>query len=189
MPCLECKLSYLREIQTEDYEKIINWINDPIFNKFLYQGWTKISKEGFAEQVIDEKHKENAKIFSQFDKSSKELVGWCGIYFPTSLQHRNAKKAEIRSFVGTEFWGKGYGTEQYIVLVKFGFEKLSLNRMYFGTHQDNKGTQNIYKKLGFKLEGVSRQDYKRNEYADVFQYAILKSEYENGIKQNFKLFY
>lgn len=179
------KVTFLQEIKEEDYPKIVNWINDPKFNKFLYQGWEKVTIKDFARQVEGERLEEEAKIFSQFNNKSLELVGWCGIYLPKSLRQRNANKAEIRSFVGTEYWGNGYGTEQYILLVRIGFELLNFNRMYFGTHQDNKGTQGIYEKLGFIREGILREDYRRTEYADIYQYAVLKSEYEASIKKNF----
>lgn len=180
---LTAKLTYLKEINSDDFQKIVNWINDSKFNQFLYQGWKKTTVEDFANQVREEQTDENAEIFSQFNKENNELVGWCGLYFPKSEQHRNARKAEIRSFVGTEFWGSGFGTEQYVLLVKYGFENIDLNRIYFGTHEKNIGTQKIYEKLGFKCESILRQDYYRNEFADIYQYAVLKNEYDETIKE------
>lgn len=185
---LTSKLTYLKAINPDDYPKIVNWINDSKFNELLYQGWKKISTDDFSNQVKDEQIEEEAQIFSQFSKKTNELVGWCGLYFPKSRQHRNAKKAEIRSFVGTEFWGSGFGTEQYIILVKLGFDHFNLNRIYFGTHEKNIGTQKIYQKLGFLREGIMRQDYFRNEYADIYQYAVLKNEYNERVKEKFKAY-
>ncbi len=186
---LTSKITYLKPINPNEYAKIVNWLNDPKFNELLYQGWKKISVEDFSNQVKEEQEEEEAKIFSQFNKKTNDLVGWCGLYFPKSKQHRNAKKAEIRSFVGTEFWGSGFGTEQYIILVKRGFEYFNLNRIYFGTHEKNIGTQKIYEKLGFLKEGIMRQDYFRNEYADIYQYAVLKKEYNEKIKEKFNMYF
>tara|TARA_B110000263_G_C15235435_1_gene476787 strand:- start:39 stop:641 length:603 start_codon:yes stop_codon:yes gene_type:complete len=183
---LNLKNSYFKEIQISDYPKIISWINDPNFNKFLYQGLNHVSNESFSKQVSDEKSLEDAKIFSQFNKLTNQLVGWCGLYFPTSKIYKSVKKAEIRSFVGTEFWGQGYGTEQYVALVTMGFEVFNLNKVFFGTHQDNIGIQKIYQKLNFFKEGISRQDYFRNNFADIYRYSILQNEYHENIKKIFE---
>jgi len=183
---LNLKYTYFKEIQIPDYLKIISWINDPTFNKFLYQGLNHVSEESFSKQVDDEKSLESARIFSQFNKLTNELVGWCGLYFPTSKIYKSINKAEIRSFVGTEFWGKGYGTEQYIALVTMGFEFFKLNKVFFGTHQNNIGTQKIYQKLNFFQEGISRQDYFRNNFADIYRYSILQNEYHENIKKIFQ---
>ena len=183
---LNLKYTYFKEIQIPDYLKIISWINDPTFNEFLYQGLNHVSEESFSKQVTDEKSLEDARIFSQFNKLTNELVGWCGLYFPTSKIYKSVKKAEIRSFVGTEFWGKGYGTEQYIALVTMGFEFFKLNKIFFGTHQNNIGTQKIYQKLNFFQEGISRQDYFRNNFADIYRYSILQNEYHENIKKIFQ---
>jgi len=183
---LNLKHSYFKEIQSSDYPKIISWLNDPNFNKFLFQGMNEISVEFFSKQVNDEKSLENAKIFSQFNKQNNELIGWCGLFFPIHEAQKIGQKAEIRSFVGTEFWNKGFGTEQYIMLVTLGFEFFNLNRIFFGTHQDNIGTQKIYEKLEFIKEGILRQDYFRKNFADIYRYSVLKSEYESKSKKIFQ---
>ncbi len=180
------KLTYLREISVNDYCVIIEWLNDKKFNKLLYQGWETVTLEKFSKQIEDEKLNEEAQIFVQCKYSDNKVVGWCGLFFPKNYQHKQAKKAEIRSFVGTEFWGNGFGTEQYIILARLGFEIFDLNRIHFGTHQKNIGTQKIYEKLGFKMEGILRDDFYHYEFADIYLYSILKIEYNQKFKKSFK---
>lgn len=183
---LEFKKSHLKKIQDKDIPQIVNWLNDPKFNELLYQGWETVTTESFLKQIFEEKKIENAEIFSQFNNETNQIVGWCGLFFPSNSQHRQAKKAEIRSFVGTEFWGQGFGTEQYIMLTRLGFEKFNLNRIFFGTHEKNIGTQKIYEKLGFKKEGILRQDFYHHEFADIYLYAVLRSEYIQKFKNSFQ---
>ena len=174
------RLTYLCGIKSEDYSKIADWVNEPEFNKLLYQGWKPVDAESIREQFDTEKRDEAAIQFAQCQISDDQMIGWCGLYRWEKIAH----SAEIRSFVGTSFWNRGYGTEQYAMLLKIGFERYNLNRIYFGTHQDNKGTLKIYEKIGAIREGVLRQiTYRNGKYSDGHMFSVLRSDYEEKVKK------
>jgi len=174
------KLSYLRGIEPDDYNQIAEWVNDPKFNEFLYQGWKPVDAQMVQEQFEEERQKEGAIQFAQCLISTDEMLGWCGLYKWEKIAH----SSEIRSFVGPQHWGGGYGTEQHAMLVKIGFDRYNMNRIWLGTHQDNKGILRIYEKLGFTKEGVLRQEqFRRGKYFDAYRYAILKQEYNEKVKK------
>jgi RimJ/RimL family protein N-acetyltransferase len=168
------KVSYFRSLVEDDWELIANWINNPNFNKFLFQGWKSVTPDDVKKQFTDERISENAIQFAQCDVDSNNLVGWCGFYRWDKISH----SAELRTFVSPDKWGCGLGTEQYALLVKLGFDRFNLNRLYFGTHEKNIGTLKIYEKLHFVKEGISRQDVYRNGlYSNNLRFSILKDEY------------
>jgi len=171
--------TYLRGIIEDDYHYIANCVNDPEFNKFLQQGWKSVNKEDVRNQFENEKKIESAIQFAQCKIDTEKIVGWCGLYkwdiIPGSV--------EIRSFVGTEYWGKGYGTEQYAMLLKIGFERYNMNRIFFGTHYQNKGTERIYEKIGAFQEGVLREiTYRGGKYNDANIFSILRREYDKKVR-------
>ena len=52
-------------------------------------------------------------------------------------------------------WGKGFASEAALGVLNYGWRKLRLSKVYAGHHPDNRASQRILEKLGFKfLENV-----------------------------------
>lgn len=81
-----------------------------------------------------------------------------------------------------EYRGKGYGKDMLITLIKYGFEQLNLNRIWCEVYSNNESVH-LYRKIGFKDEGVLRQHvYKDGQYLDSYMLGMLKSEYNEKYK-------
>jgi len=66
------------------------------------------------------------------------------------------QQAEAAIFIGEKKqWGKGYGTQAMELLLKIGFKKLNLKRIQLHVESSNLRARHVFKKLGFKEEGVS----------------------------------
>ncbi|MGO1372557.1 MAG: GNAT family N-acetyltransferase [Senegalia sp. (in: firmicutes)] len=75
------------------------------------------------------------------------------------------------------YWGKGYGTETERALVKYGFNKLNLHRIYATCDPENIGSLNILKKIGMKKEGhLIENKWQKGKWRDSYVYAILEYE-------------
>src|SRR5690349_11316823 len=62
-------------------------------------------------------------------------------------------------------WGKGYGTEATALITGYAFETLNLNRVSLRVYEENERGIKAYEKVGFKKEGVLRQDiYREGRY-------------------------
>jgi RimJ/RimL family protein N-acetyltransferase len=76
-------------------------------------------------------------------KERMEFIGWCG------LKTRPERK-EID--LGYRFlktaWGKGYATEAAFACIKYGFEKLSLQRIVGRAMPENIGSLRVLEKCG-----------------------------------------
>ena len=84
-----------------------------------------------------------------------------GTVFIKNIDIANSK-GEFGIFIGEDFArGKGYGTIATRLIIKHCFEVLKLNRVYLSVLDNNKSAIQSYEKVGFKIEGLLRQDYIR----------------------------
>jgi diamine N-acetyltransferase len=73
---------------------------------------------------------------------------------------------------------KGYGKEAGHLLLTYAFHNLGFHRISIGVVGFNKKAIKFWKSLGFKKEGVERDDYFcDNKYSDFIMMSILENEY------------
>ena len=66
-----------------------------------------------------------------------------------------------------------------IPLVRHGFETLNLNRIWLYVFEDNPRAIHVYEKVGFKREGLLRQDrFHEGHYWDTILMSILREEWD-----------
>lgn len=93
------------------------------------------------------------------------------------------KRAELGYWLGVPYWGQGYATEAGRAVVKYGFEKCELNRIFAGHFKHNPASGRVLSKIGMKYEGYMRQNIlKWGEFVDVEVYSILKQEFDSALK-------
>lgn len=74
---------------------------------------------------------------------------------------------------------KGIGSEAVFLLLLYAFETLNLNRVQIQMPAYNSLAIAVANKIGFQQEGELRQAYfDKNEYHNVLQFGILKSDFE-----------
>ena len=71
---------------------------------------------------------------------------------------KDHKNTEIDILLDTEECDKGYGTDALRALIGYLFKKLTLHRVWLGTYEHNKRAIRAYEKVGFKKEGLMRED-------------------------------
>ena len=93
-----------------------------------------------------------------------------------SLINRNA---EFAILIGDKnHWGQGVAYLAMLQILKHGFEKLNLARVYCGTSHTNIGMQKLAEKVGMRLEGRRREHlYLEGSWVDMLEYGILKNEF------------
>ena len=88
-------------------------------------------------------------------------------------------KAEIwRIYIAdTALRGRGLGKEAMLAMMKYCFEELNLKRLYLDHYTGNPASF-LYQSLGFKYEGVLRDNCRKNgRLYDVHLMSMLASEY------------
>lgn len=94
------------------------------------------------------------------------------------IDHQNRNSIMRISIFDHEVWGNGYGTEAMSLLLGYGFEILNLHRIGLDVYSFNKRGIKSYEKLGFKQEGIIRDElFYDGEYHDSIIMGVLKDEF------------
>jgi RimJ/RimL family protein N-acetyltransferase len=100
------------------------------------------------------------------------LVGAIGL-----IVDRTHSRAEMGYWIGKPFWGKGYATEAARAVIGYGFETLSLNRIFAHHMTRNPASGRVLEKAGMKFEGELRGHVlKWDRFEDIRLYGILRTE-------------
>lgn len=127
--------------------------------------WLKIIEEGFE--------KKDAFIFGIRKKENLKLIGGMGIHLDI-----NNQKAEVGYWLGKDFWNNGYATEALKEVLKFGFEKLNLNKIYASHFPHNPASGKILEKCGMTKEAVLKQEVLKGEiFLDIVRYSCMKQDF------------
>lgn len=90
-------------------------------------------------------------------------------------------RAELGYWMGVPYWNRGYSSEAARALVAYGFEQLSLHRIYAHHLTRNPASGRVMQKAGMTYEGTQRQHVRKGEqYEDIAGYGILRSEYDGA---------
>ena len=92
------------------------------------------------------------------------------------------KATSIGYWLSSKHEGQGLMTKSVKALCNYCFNTLKLNRIEISCATDNIKSQNIPKRLGFKLEGTLRQkEIVNGKYLDHYLFSVLKN------KKNYRL--
>lgn len=162
----------LREISKNDLPEINKWRNDHAVIDLLGNNFLYIANE------VDEKWYEN---YLQSREQNKRLAivdldsNIIGTIQLTGI-HAVNRTAEYSVMIGNkDYWGKGVGLIASQQILKHGFDDLNLNRIYLTVLKNNERAIRLYKKLGFKEEGIQQEAiFKNGLFQDLVFMAILK---------------
>ena len=120
-----------------------------------------------------------ARRFCIILKENNKLIG--GIGYEVAADTPLGKIADPMGwFIMPEFQNKGYVTEAATKVLEFAFSQDNCFRIATGCYADNKPTQKVMAKVGFKRESVKiKAAYHDGIMKDRLEYAILKDEWYN----------
>jgi RimJ/RimL family protein N-acetyltransferase len=166
---------YLRPIEREDVPLVTAWINRPEVTRTLRmtRPMNRRQEEEWGERLG---RSENDLSLLIAVKETDRPIG------ATSFHHIDSRNrhAEFGIMIGEpDEWGKGYGTEATALMVRHAFETLNLNRIWLHVYEYNSRGLRSYEKLGFKKEGVLRQEnFREGRYWDTIVMGLLRQEWE-----------
>lgn len=105
-----------------------------------------------------------------YSKVNQEFLGSIGLI---NVDYKN-KNAEIGSWIGKKFWGRGFMTEATKLIISYGFKELHLHRIYASVHEKNIGSKRVMEKCGFKEEGKTKESvFSNGKYFDEINYSKI----------------
>lgn len=87
--------------------------------------------------------------------------------------------AGIGYWIAKEHAGKGLGREAVATMLSFAFEETSLNRIWASVRPENVQSRHLLDRLGFRVEGVHRQElYIDRAWRDMECLSLLREDYD-----------
>ena len=166
---------YLRPLELSDANgNYPNWLNDPEICKYNSHGDVKYTKQMAVEYIQNVQKSENCEVFAICDKKTNQHIGNIALQ---DISEKN-KSAEFAIMFGeVPFMGKGLSKEAGSLLIKYGFETLSLHRIHCGTSIHNIPMQKLALYLNMKQEGIRRDAILKNgKYFDTIVYGIISNK-------------
>jgi RimJ/RimL family protein N-acetyltransferase len=168
---LETDRIILRPMKKEDVEPIfamrsdadvMRFIRAPAIKRGEAENWINLVSSRWADEKIG--------FCSVIEKQSGKFLGWCGLW-----RLPETDEIEVGYAIAKEFWRKGYAVEAAEALLKYGFEKLNLNKIVAVAFPENKASQRVMEKLGMSY------DYTGEFYeCDLVHYSITREEFFNA---------
>lgn len=172
----------LRLLQEKDAPFMTEWMHDPEISQYFQKDMKHITLEDarrFCWEACRTGRAENGSSvhYAIVEDSADEYMGTISLK-SIDLQNRSAEYA-----VSTRkcAHGKGIAAQATRLILREGFEKLNLHRIYLNVLSDNVRAVKFYEKAGFRFEGEFAESIMvRGEWKSLKWYAMLQNEFVTG---------
>jgi RimJ/RimL family protein N-acetyltransferase len=173
-PTLQGKTIFLRPIVKDDAAAMLESTQDEESNRLTgtQQTFTREQIEAWCESLATREGRLDCAIVS------KETGEYLGEVVLNQIDEIN-RSANFRiALRGSNYYGKGIGTEAAKLMLEYGFNILELHRIDLEVFTFNPRAIRVYEKLGFKREGVRREVLQLDgTYHDAIIMGLLKREF------------
>lgn len=143
--------------------------------------WLENDKQvaGFVQHAIDEAQRADRKDYELAIRipGTGEFAGFAMF----EIDSGDPTTAEAGYILLPDYWKNGYASEILRALLAFGFEKLSLHRVYGKCDELNTSSAHVMEKCGLVYEGTLREHvWLRDHWRSSRYYGMLKEEYLAG---------
>lgn len=182
-PTLAGEKIILRPFEEKDCDIMLEILSEPDLKKLT--GSVFNDKEAYADPQPEEKEKirkwymtrneqNNRLDLAVVHKNSNQVIG--EVVFNEYDEETN--NVNFRVLLSESSCNKGLGTEAISMFIKYGMEELELHKISLEVFSFNPRAERVYQNVGFKLEGIKREDFLyNNEYIDTKIYGMLKADY------------
>ncbi len=171
---LESEKYILRSLTPGDLtDQFVSWFGDRDVMEFVDLPFN-LNLEKTTEMVARYDNRKNF-ILGIFLKEDGSCIGYHHAY--CNELGRNARIAVV---IGDkDFWGKGVILETRPILLDFLFNTLSLHKVYGAVFARNLPAVFNYKTLGFRCEGVLKEECPDNKggWHDIYRFAMFDREW------------
>lgn len=173
----ENKKIKLRKIEESDAEIYHKWRNDV---EIMYSTSPELDQfnlndtREFVGFILGSQNSKSYMIETKEDNKTVGIVSLINI-------NNKDRSAECIIDIGEKAaWGKGIGQASFNMVMNYAFNELNFHRLTLRVFSFNERAISLYKKLGFKEEGIMREAfYRSGEWHDIHIMGILKKEYQS----------
>ncbi len=152
-------------------ETYVGWMNDPDVILYLESGGNYTIE--LLKEYIDTSMKKGVFFWGIHLKENEKHIGNIKID-PINYRHGFGEYGILMG--DKEEWGKGYAKEASKLCIDFCFDVLKLRKVNLGVIAVNKGAVELYKKLGFVIEGLFKEHgFYDNKLEDLIRMTIFNN--------------
>jgi len=165
----------LRPLDAENIPLVISWLSDPDVNRYMLSGHEPISLEDEARWYAEMLASESDLVLQIHDAGTGRYLGNTGLH----RIDRTHRGAELGIMIGDKVqWGRGYGRDAMIALLRHAFGELGLHRVHLRCHPDNRRGLAAYRAIGFTEVGREREAiFIEGEWQDHLVLDMLEHEF------------
>lgn len=127
--------------------------------------WIDMAQRGFEDKT--------QYIFGISLNETHEFVGGISLRVDSKYD-----RGELGYWIAKKYWNKGYATEAVGAVLRFGFERVGLHKVYASHYVENPASGKVMLKNGMIKEGELKDHVKKgNLYRSVVQYRLTKGEF------------
>lgn len=176
LPQIESSRLLLRPVRIEDAEDMFVYASDPLVTRHTTwepHGSVHVTR-AFLKSILEGYAAGDVRNWAVVHRDDKRMIGSAGFLFWDQV----ARRAEIGYAMSRDYWGSGLMTEAVTEIVRFGFERMDLNRIEARCDSENTASARVLQKCGMQHEGTLREQFVRHgELRDMQLYAILRREW------------
>lgn len=181
LPLLETNRLRLRKLSMRDATDVFEYASIPeVAEHVTWEYHRNISDSMHFLRIMIQQYDDGMPSpWAIIDKELGKLIGTIGyhVWSPPNAY------AEVGYALSKEYWNKGIMTEAFNEVIRFGFERMKLNRIEATCKLANTASEKVMHKCGMTYEGMMRKKlYAKGEYHDLKLYSLLKNEWENLLK-------
>ena len=176
LPKIETERLILRKMNLNDAQDLYEYASDAEVTRYVTWDTHKSIEDyrNFLKSVIQRYEKKEVSGWGVVLKENKKFIGTCGYMW----WHIGCARAEMGYALSRKYWDKGLMTETVKEIIKFGFEKMKLNRIEARCMIGNIASEKVMEKVGMTFEGIMREQmYAKGVFSDLKMYSILRREY------------
>jgi RimJ/RimL family protein N-acetyltransferase len=179
---LETERLILRRFTADDVDNLVELDGDPDVMFYITGGRTTTREEietDFLPAFLGYYERGDGYGFwAVVERSTGDFLGW--FHFRPGEGHPD-DEPELGYRLRKSAWGKGYGAEGSIALIRRGFTELGVRRVVAGTMVVNTASRRVMEKAGMRFSRNFHQPWPDripgDEHGDV-EYAITREEWE-----------
>ncbi|MGO9482048.1 MAG: GNAT family N-acetyltransferase [Candidatus Kryptoniota bacterium] len=170
----------LRSVHLENASELYGIIEESREHLEKWLPWVEYVRSGEDERHIVEQWVYEMQMRSAIHLSITFEDKIAGLVSTHQIDWMN-QRTSIGYWVRLEMTGKNLATTATAILMNYLFEKLRLHRIYIQAATDNGPSNKVIRKLGFKLEGVLRENEKVQErYLDHNIYGMTDHDFKDS---------
>jgi RimJ/RimL family protein N-acetyltransferase len=177
---LKGRLVRLEPLQESHFNELIAAAKDPLIWAMLpVDGTDPVKLQIELRNALLHRRTGTQYPFTVIDNASGLAIGSTRLIeiFP---EHN---KLEIGwTWYARDYWGKGHNLECKLLLLRYCFEVLAVNRVQFKTRDTNVRSRAAIEKIGARFEGVLRKDRVTSDgqVRDTYVFSIINDEWKQA---------